>query len=92
MTSSVDNRHFTWSKSLRGSYSLYNMDIEFDSDLGEIEEVEIIGHVGGTFQPYLYEPVSRTRPDSSSDSEPDSSDSSFVLSEDDDAVPDVSTW
>ena len=48
MTSSVDNRHFTWSKSLRGSYSLYNMDIEFDSDLGEIEEVEIIGHVGGT--------------------------------------------
>ena len=43
------------------------MDVEFDSDLGKIEEVEIIG---GTFQPYLYEPVSRNQPESSYDNEP----------------------
>ena len=79
------NRRFTWTKSLRGSYSLYNMDVEFGSDLSEIEKVEIIGHAGWTSQSYLYEPVSRVRPESNSDSEPNLSDSSFVFSEDDDA-------
>ena len=33
-----------------GSYSLCNMDIEFDGDLDEIEKVEIIGYAGGTFK------------------------------------------
>ena len=46
------------------------MDIEVDSDLVEIVEVEIIGHAGGTFQPYLYEPVSINQPESSYDNEP----------------------
>ena len=51
MTSWMNNRHFTWPKSLRDRYSLCNMDIKFDSDLGEIEDY-IIGHTEGTFQPY----------------------------------------
>ena len=42
MTSSMHNRHFNKPKSLRGRYSLCNMDVEFGSDLGEIEEVEIV--------------------------------------------------
>ena len=47
------------------------MDIEFDCYFGETEEVKIIGHAGGTFQPYLYEPLSRRyQPESGYDNEP----------------------
>ena len=48
MTSSMHSRHFNYPKSLRGRYSLCNMD-EFGSDLGEIEEVEIVGYAGRLF-------------------------------------------
>ena len=50
--------------------SLYNMDIEFYSDIGEVKDAEIMGHVGGTFQPYFYEPVSRNQAEITSDNEP----------------------
>ena len=46
------------------------MDIELDSNLGEIEEVETVEHAGGTLQTYSYEPVSRNQYESSADSEP----------------------
>ena len=45
------------------------MDIEFDSDLDKLKEVEIIGHAGGTFQPYFYKPVRRNQPESSFNNE-----------------------
>ena len=50
MTSSMHNRHFNYPKSLRGRYSFCNMDVEFGSDLGEIEEVEIVGYAGRLFR------------------------------------------
>ena len=68
------------------------MDIEFDSFFGKFEEIEIIGHAKGTFQPYLYEPVSSYKPESSYDNEPAQICPSIFQFEDNDAVPDVSTW
>ena len=69
------------------------MDIELDSDLGETEEVEIIGHTGETFQPYLYEPVSRNQPKCSYDNEPTQTrPSSFSVQGYNDAVSDVFIW
>ena len=50
MTSSMNNHHLNWPKSLRSRYSLCIMDVEFDSDLGEIKEVEIVGYAGGLFR------------------------------------------
>ena len=46
------------------------MDVEFGSDLGEIEEVEIVGYTGRFFPPYLFVPVSRNQPETSYDNEP----------------------
>ena len=50
MTSSMHNCHFNKPKSLRGRYSLCKMDVEFGSDVGEIEEVEILGYAGRLFR------------------------------------------
>ena len=41
------------------------MGIEFDCNIGEIEEVEITEHARGTFQLYLYEAVSSNQHESS---------------------------
>ena len=62
------------------------MDVEFDSDLGEIEEVVIIGKYRRTFPPYLFRLVSRNQPEIGYDNEP----TRFALRyqfEDNDAVP-----
>ena len=68
------------------------MDIEFDSNLGEIGEAENIGLAERTFRPYLYEPVSRNQPQSSYDNEPTQVGPSFFVQFEDitDAVSDVS--
>ena len=47
MTSSMNNRYLSSPKLLRGRCSLCNMDVEFDSELGEIEEGATVRHARG---------------------------------------------
>ena len=72
-----------------------SMDIEFDSDLSDVSEVEV--DEAGPIQPYQYEPR-RNTPEESTDSEEEQSDSSTSTDDEDGRpapgviIPDVSTW
>lgn len=71
------------------------MDLEYDSDLEDVEEFEISQE--GAIRPYLYEPERNSSRNSvvSSESDSDSNDgdsSAGSSTHEDDDIPDVSTW
>ena len=67
------------------------MDLEYDSELDDVEEFEV--NQDGGIQPYLHEPERRATAETS-DSDDENSDSSEFSSDEENSEqnPDVSTW
>ena len=66
------------------------MDIEYDSDLSEIEEFEV--NLDGGVQPYMHEPERRAAAETDDDGDRDSDSSAFSVVDDQEQNADVSTW